>query len=127
MRVLAFAFLAAIAPAAQGACELPGGEAQKIESSRHQVLYRTRPVPLKVGEHFALEFAVCPAPESVRVDAWMPEHRHGMNYRPTVAALGQGHYRAEGLMLHMPGRWELVFEVRAGDSSERIAQSVRLQ
>jgi len=127
MRRLPLAFLAAIATAAQGACELPGGEAQKIESSRHLVLYRTLPAPLKVGEHFALEFAVCPAPESVRVDAWMPEHRHGMNYRPTVAALGEGRYRAEGLMLHMAGRWELVFEVGAGGSSERIARILLLQ
>jgi YtkA-like protein len=78
-------------------------------------------------EHFVLEFAVCPAPESVRVDAWMPEHRHGMNYRPTVARLGDGRYRAEGLMLHMAGRWELVFDVRSGDSVERLTQSIRLE
>jgi len=127
MRALLLSLLAAFAAAAQGACELPGGPLQKIEAARHLVLYRTRPAPLRVGEHFVLEFAVCPAPESVRVDAWMPEHRHGMNYRPTVAALGEGRYRAEGLMLHMAGRWELVFEVRAGGATERIAQNIRLQ
>jgi len=126
MRALLVALLAA-APAAQGACELPGGEAQKIESPRHVVLYRTRPAPLKVGQHFALEFAVCPAPQSVRVDAWMPEHRHGMNYRPTVTVTGEGSYKAEGLMLHMAGKWELVFEVRAKDSVERVAQVIRLE
>jgi hypothetical protein len=125
MRALLLGFLAATA-AAQ-ACDLPGGEAQKIETARHLVLYRTRPAPPRVGEHFVLEFAVCPAPEAVRVDAWMPEHRHGMNYRPTVAAQGEGRYRAEGLMLHMPGRWELVFEVRSGGATERIAQSIRIE
>ena len=36
-----------------------------------------------------------------------------MNYRPTVTATGEGRYRADGLMLHMAGKWELVFEVRA--------------
>ena len=125
MRAALAGLLLALCAAAQ-ACDLPGGAAQKIESARYLVLYRTKPAPLKVGEHFVLEFAVCPAPESVRVDAWMPEHRHGMNYRPTVAALGEGRYRAEGLMLHMAGRWELVFEVRSGGSVERVAQVIRL-
>jgi hypothetical protein len=127
MRALLLAApIAAAATAAQG-CELPGGGAQRIESPRHLVLYRVQPAPLRIGEHFALEFAVCPAPEGVRVDATMPEHRHGMNYRPTVAALGGGRYRAEGLMFHMAGRWELVFEVRSGGATERIAQSLRLE
>jgi hypothetical protein len=127
MRALLLAVPIAAAAAAGEACELPGGAAQRIKSPRHLVLYRAQPAPLRIGEHFALEFVVCPAPESVRVDAWMPEHRHGMNYRPTVAAQGGGRYRAEGLMLHMGGRWELVFEVRAGGTTERIAQSLRLE
>jgi hypothetical protein len=125
MRALLFAF-AAVAGAAQ-ACDLPGGAAQKIQSGHYQVLYRTQPAPLKVGQHFSVEFAVCPTPESVRIDAQMPEHRHGMNYRPTVTATGEGRYRADGLMLHMAGKWELVFEVRAKDSVERVVQVIRLE
>jgi len=124
MRALLLALVAA-SPAA--ACELPGGNAQKIQSEKYLVLYRTSPAPLAVGRHFSVEFAVCPAPESVRVDAWMPEHRHGMNYRPTITGSGEGPYKAEGLMLHMAGKWELVFEVRAKDAVERIAQVIRLQ
>jgi hypothetical protein len=115
--------LLAGAPAAL-ACELPGGASKTLKSASHTVLYRT--APLKVGEHFSVEFAVCPAPESVRVDAWMPEHRHGMNYRPTVLGQGAGRYRADGLMLHMAGRWELVFEVRSGGRTERLAADLRL-
>ena len=117
-------WLALLAPAAQ-ACELPGGAAQQVKSATSTILYRT--APLRVGEHFAVEFAVCPAPESARVDAWMPEHRHGMNYKPAVAALGGGRYRAEGLMFHMAGRWEFVFELRSGGRTERLAHSVRLE
>jgi hypothetical protein len=125
MRHLLVALL--LATPAAWACELPGGEARKVQSAHYLVLYRTQPAPLKVGQHFAVEFAVCPAPESVRVDAWMPEHRHGMNYRPTVTATGEGRYRAEGLMLHMAGKWELIFEARAKDSVERVAQTIRLE
>lgn len=127
MHCLLLVVLSAVATTARAGCEMPGGEARKIESAHHLVLYRTRPAPPRVGEHFVLEFAVCPAPESVRVDAQMPEHRHGMNYRPTVTALGEGRYRAEGLMLHMAGRWELVFEMRSGGTSERVAQSIRIE
>ena len=125
MRALLLAFLATAA-AAQ-ACDLPGSPAQKIESGKYLVLYRANPSPLKVGQYFGLEFAVCPAPDSVRVDATMPEHRHGMNYRPTVTATGEGRYKAEGLMFHMAGRWELMFEVRSGGKTERIVQSIRLE
>jgi hypothetical protein len=50
----------------------------------------------------------------------MPAHRHGMNYRPTVAARGGGRYRAEGLLLHMPGAWEFRFDVRTSAGHERI-------
>lgn len=117
-------WLALLAPAAQ-ACELPGGAAQRVESRKHTVLYRT--VPLRVGEHFTLEFAVCPAPEAVRVDAWMPVHRHGMNYKAIVTALGGERYRAEGLMFHMAGQWEFVFELRAGGATERLAHGVRIE
>jgi len=123
---LAPLLVAWIAVAAAPACELPGGAAQRIESPRHIVLYRAQPAP-RVGEHFALEFAVCPAPEAVRVDATMPEHRHGMNYRPAITAQGGGRYRAEGLMFHMAGRWELVFEVRSKGGTERLAQSLKLE
>ena len=54
------------------------------------------------------------APSTVRVDARMPAHRHGMNYRPTVAAAGDGRFAARGLMFHMPGDWELSFDVNPG-------------
>jgi hypothetical protein len=126
-RRLLLAVLAVVATAARGACELPGGQTQKIQSAHYLVLYRTLPAPLKVGQHFSVEFAVCPTPESVHIDAGMPEHKHGMNYRPTVTATGEGRYRGDGLMLHMAGKWELVFEVRAKDSVERVVQVIRLE
>ncbi|MDH4326171.1 MAG: FixH family protein [Betaproteobacteria bacterium] len=118
-------WLALFAPAAQ-ACELPGGPAEKLESPKYTIVYRAAP-PLRVGGHFALELAVCPAPNELRVDAWMPEHRHGMNYRPSVKDRGGGRYRVEGLLFHMPGRWEFLFELRAGGETERVAHAVRLE
>jgi hypothetical protein len=112
-------------PAAQ-ACELPGGAAERLQSATHTIVYRAEP-GLEVGKHFALELAVCPPPKEVRVDAWMPAHRHGMNYRPSLQSLGGGRYRAEGLLLHMPGRWEFLFEVRGAGKTERFGHGVQVE
>jgi hypothetical protein len=80
------------------------------------------------GVHFALwVIRVCPADATlVRVDATMPEHRHGMNYRPSLKALGDGRWRAEGLMFHMAGRWELRLDVQRGGGTERLRESITL-
>jgi hypothetical protein len=112
--------------------ELPGGKGEMVENAKYALAFRTQPDKVAIGQHFVVEFAVCAkdgaaAAESVRVDAHMPEHRHGMNYKTTVAGTGAGRYRAEGLMFHMPGRWEYIFEVRAGGANERLTKSVVLQ
>jgi hypothetical protein len=101
------------------------------KGSQYVVAYRTAPSPIPASAHFAIDFTVCPvgnapAPRSVRVDASMPEHRHGMNYRTTVTAKGGGRYRAEGLLFHMSGRWEIAFDVAAGGATERVASAVEL-
>ncbi len=112
------------------AVDLPG--AQKIESDSYVLAYRAQPANIAVSRHFSLDIMVCPKggpapPESVRVDARMPEHGHGMNYTPAVKALGKGNFRADGLMFHMPGRWEFVFEVRGGGKVERLRRSYTLE
>ncbi len=108
------------------ACELPPGT--RLESKRQLLSYRTIPPKILVGEHFALELAACPKagaalPGRVKLDAHMPEHKHGMNYRPDVKPLGAGRYRSDGWLFHMPGRWEFVF----GLDGERLTHSVRVE
>jgi len=107
------------------ACDLPGGPAGTLKTASYTVVYRV--APIEVGRHFSIDFAVCPAPESVRVDASMPAHRHGMNYTPSIVPLGEGRYRAEGLMFHMPGHWELLFELRANGALERATQGIDVE
>jgi len=75
-----------------------------------------------------LELAACPkrgAPvsENVKLDAYMPEHRHGMNYRAKVVPLGGGRFQSEGWLFHMPGRWEFLFDI----GQERLTHSVRIE
>ena len=136
MKVLLFTWLFSMMSAAW-ACtpELTagkGGKAHTVDSKKYTLAYRTLPEKIAIGQHFAVELALCakdgaPAPESVWVDAHMPDHRHGMNYKTTVTSSGAGKYRADGLMFHMPGRWEYIFEVRAGGVPERLTTSVVLQ
>ena len=123
-RELGAALLLCSVPVA--ACELPPGV--RIESERLAVSYWTKPARIAGGQPFVLELAACPkagaaVPDRVRLDAHMPEHRHGMNYAATVTPLGPGRWRAEGLMFHMPGRWEFVFDLGA----ERLTHSVRIE
>ncbi len=109
-----------------------GASARRIENPQWLLVYRATPEPIPVGQHFVLDFELCPRgeaapPAEVRVDARMPEHRHGMNYRPSVRSAAPGVYRAEGLMFHMPGRWELMFEWRDGQATpQRLLQSLQI-
>lgn len=116
--------LAAGAPAL--ACT-PAIEGTRLESERYVLAYRSEAAA--VGRHFSLDVAACakaghPEPESLKVDAHMPEHRHGMNYAPSVSPSGPGRWRAEGLMFHMPGKWELVFELRGAGRTDVLRSAV---
>lgn len=92
--------------------------------------YRVRvqaPDPWPVNELFTLEATVergCDPPRRpvdarLRVDAAMPEHRHGMNTDAVVTPLGNGRFGVAGMLLHMPGRWEMHFDVTDGGVTER--------
>ena len=122
---LAIALLGIAAPSV--ACELPAG-GDFVDSPHYSLSYRTQPARISVGEHFALDFSVCgkdgrPPPSVVVVDAWMPAHKHGMNYKAEVKSYGGGRFYATGLMFHMPGLWQFLFDV----DGERIADNLPIE
>ena len=128
--------LALVPTSVSGADACDGGFAAesgaRIESRDHVVVFRTQPRQLAVGQFFSVEALVCSrhggaAPTTLRVDALMPEHKHGMNYRAIVSARGDGRYVAEGLLFHMPGRWRLVFDVAADGRTERLVSDLVLE
>lgn len=86
------------------------------------------PSPLPLAEPFAIEVSVSDpsgAPvEGLRlqVDCVMPHHGHGMNVSPRIVSVGPGRWKVEPMLLHMPGRWELCFDVAGADGRDRRAQ-----
>lgn len=116
------------------ACQIPAlDSARTLDDGKGFALsWRFVPAKPKIGEFFAIEFAVCnragPAtPETLRVDATMPAHRHGMNFQPKIAAIGSNAYRAEGMMFHMPGKWQLAFEQRAPNGPARVTTDIEIE
>jgi hypothetical protein len=117
--------------ASAAACPLPS---PALQQGAVQVVWKVEGAPpatvIKESKLFAIEVQVCPASAVLtRVDATMPEHQHGMNYRPSIQRVGDakdGRWRADGLMFHMPGRWELRLDVRADGRTEKLTDTVLL-
>ena len=139
MRTVFFRVLAAVAVTTCSAAGLAAptcGDdlrgAQRLESGHYVLAYRTLPPKPVIGKHFAVEMVACPkadalAPAGVAVDAYMPEHGHGMNYKAAVKPTGKARYRADGLMFHMPGRWDLIFDLQGTGNTERLTRSIVLE
>lgn len=114
---------------------LPAKGRQLAQAGGVQLAFAPRAWPLAVGRHFVLEVEVCapagsaPSPPLLRVDAEMPAHRHGMNYRASVRPVAAGRYLAEGMMFHMPGRWRFIFDLAAveGAAPLRITHDLSVE
>jgi hypothetical protein len=134
LALVASALLAlGVVPARGLACEphLKGAGVQKIDGKRYVLAWRAVP-PIHVSEFFTLEVALCsregqPRVATLRVDAQMPEHQHGTNYRASVRPQGPDRFVVEGLLLHMPGHWEFTFDVNAGADRESLRTSVQVE
>ena len=110
--------------------------------------------PLPHNAPFALDVTVYEAARpaapaqlvTLTVDASMPEHGHGLAQQPLVsaigfsvprerlpdhalahgAAVGNGRFEVQDLRLHMPGRWEIAFDIGRGAVIERAQVEILL-
>jgi hypothetical protein len=120
----------ASAQTASAPCGAAPAGAQTIAGDPVQAHWWPQPAAIAVSKPFAVRINLCPAgAQLLRVDATMPDHRHGMNYRTRLKPLNPttGEWLAEGLVWHMPGRWELVLTVQADGKEHRLSQSVVLR
>ncbi len=129
MKALLAMICATATGAAAGALACGEGLPWRAAEAGHSVAFRALPEPIVAGRHFKLELQLCapagqPPGRELRVDADMPAHRHGMNYRASLEALGDGRYRAEGLLFHMPGRWRFIFDVATAQGPLRLTHEV---
>jgi hypothetical protein len=94
----------------------------RVQGDTFTVSYRFEPASPVIGDHFNVIGRVCRNDGvefrgTVKADASMPLHGHGMNYLPATQMLDGGQFVASGLLLHMPGQW--LVEVRVADGARR--------
>jgi len=80
---------------------------------------------ISVSKPFSAKVSVCGnslSNASVELNATMPAHGHGMNYKPEHTVVQQTdstiQINVDGLILHMPGQWQ--WSVEISNSGERI-------
>jgi hypothetical protein len=120
-----------VSASAAGACAVPDGYA-RLATAEAEIAYRWEPADLKLGQFFAADVIACRGVEAgavdeVVLDAQMPAHGHGMNYRPVVTKPAPGHFRFTGLMLHMAGSWRLTFDLFQAGRRTRLTRDVVLK
>jgi hypothetical protein len=116
--------------AAPAAC--PSGEGfVRLATPQAEIAYRWNPEKIEVGRFFEAEVVACRVPGAgavsrIVIDAQMPAHGHGMNYRPKATQLAPGRFRFTGLMLHMAGQWQLTFDIFQGETRTRLSRALDL-
>jgi hypothetical protein len=115
----------------------PWEDAERIVSNGgdYVVFLRTDPSPIPENTEFSATVWVfarlatdTPLTDiSLDVDAFMPEHGHGMNRVPEITKREDGGFDVKGLLFHMGGNWELYFDVTRGAITERAQKRVVLE
>lgn len=105
---------------------------RRLSTADAEVAYRWDPADLRVGQFFSAEIVACRAANAepvreIKIDATMPAHGHGMNYRPASHLIAPGHYKFTGLMLHMPGTWRIAVDLVGGAKRTRLTHEVSLK
>lgn len=98
------------------------------KQGRYQFELTLKPENPRVGELFEVETRVTDAKTGeavqgldLKVDATMPDHRHGMMTRPVHKELGQGRYHSQGMKLHMSGRWEFRVDAHGQGQEDSVS------
>jgi hypothetical protein len=95
----------------------------RSRAGTYDVRWRSSSGQVPRNQDFALEVWVLKDGVVARdlhldVNAWMPDHGHGMLRRPRAVAQPNGSFRVEGVLLHMRGHWKLRFEMLSGTVAE---------
>jgi hypothetical protein len=103
-----------------------GGADYRTVSLQYREFKATVALPLHImhGQLFSIcgkltcQSAECRRVSDVEVSARMPAHNHGMATKPEISLVDDS-FSAEGLMLQMPGEWQLYIDLAQGEWIER--------
>lgn len=112
-----------------------GAHDARTDDTRFLVRWRANREPIPEGESFAIDAWVFDAAHpdtpiddvALDIDAAMPQHGHGMSRAARVSDTGAGSWRAEGLLFHMAGGWQLAFDVTRGARTDRARAEVVIE
>jgi len=132
LAVAGFGALAAQDPVDEELYGLPQPSGEVVSNDgTYRLQFEVEPDRIPWGERFAIVVSAertdgAPLAATLALDARMPEHVHGMNREPRVEATGDGSWRVENLLFHMPGYWEVYFDLTRGAVTERAQFSVEV-
>jgi hypothetical protein len=122
------------------ACDLGGSKLTSSDSTSSNLVelesgvilhYRSDPTPLPVAQHFSMHFLVCRGeqslvPDAFKLDARMPTHGHGMNYKANIEIQHDGLVAATGMLFHMPGSWQIRVDLSYDGLGRQVKIDYRL-
>ncbi len=131
--ILSSAFSISLFAAASSAIACEKSSSQSALYSEHSLYLVTvlpSTDPIKVASPFSLNLKVCRKDGkdfsgSIKADAQMPMHGHGMNYQPTLKQIDANSFIADGFVLHMPGKWQ--FDIRLKEASQTANMKIDYQ
>ena len=132
MRFLPLVALAVLVAGCDKSSGAKGGRIIVSNGGRYTVEVTTSPAAIVVNQPFDVTVTVTPksgagADLEVLVDARMPAHFHGMNRVPKLTRETGNTWKAEGLLFHMSGHWELYVDITQGAATERAQLDVDLK
>ena len=133
LKRMIWALAAAALPGAVIACEVTlEPDTLHAEDQAYELALETIPAPIAVSKPFAVKLQICRKEGTaytgrVDVDAVMPAHRHGMNYKPALETGSDGVITGSGFVFHMPGRWQFQVRLSEGDQISRLTADYLLK
>lgn len=112
----------------------PGMQRVTSNAGGYTVWYALHPSPAPLNEPFELSVRIVSLtpeepddpPTELEVEGYMPDHLHGMTRRPLIRPLPDAGFEVSGMLFHMPGHWELYFDMTRGAVTERAQIDIHL-
>jgi hypothetical protein len=76
---------------------------------------------------FSFEIELKESVDELNIDADMPSHGHGMITQPSVTKISPSRYQVDGMILHMPGYWEIYVMTKKEKKEEKFLFPIQIE